>query len=504
MMASGLYFSIDLNGAVMYARLMKDDSIFDMIGVSKNVADQAAAAIDNALAADPEVEVPLDKEIAANSEAAGGEVEFSIVELSDGKKYVKADRTVVTGNDPSRWGQQITDYINAEIRKGKDVTVYSENGVPLTITRDTAGKAAFRNFVELRDGSKRLMYDTEYALKIRAEGHIDELAQVSRGTGGTARDTKGHIFARDGFNYRTAYFLDQTGYYELRLSIGKYGRINTVYNVGTIKEVDFPTSGLKGPARSKTEKGNQTSSDIIRNADEKNNPNFSENPITENPEIRAAMDRARRLFDAGIHFLSYYQREDSDPNVAKFLRGIWDSANKVDVLGRALELYKAGKSVEDYYKESPKDYNHQVAKQLRGMIIRNGKSVGGMLGKTELDGIMEIMQETKSIPAAVLTFTSPVRVYENIAGNISGKTSQDRARSYLAGERLKDAYYEYGNIAAANRAKWIEDNRAAVFDAFTKNGKAGVQESSIILHYTIRARKARARRASPPGRRKPV
>lgn len=190
-----------------------------------------------------------------------GGARYSIQTTENGKQYVEADGNVISGDNPSEWARQVEDYINNEIRHGRDVTVYSANGVPLTITADTAGKATFRNFVDMPNGKRRLMTNEEYAVKLRAESHIDELAQVSRGTGTRKIDKKNHSFARDGFDYRTAYFKDNTGYYELLISIGKQGRINTVYNVGRIKEADFPTMGLKGPGRSKTETRNTASID---------------------------------------------------------------------------------------------------------------------------------------------------------------------------------------------------------------------------------------------------
>ena len=108
------------------------------------------------------------------------------------------------------------------------------------------------------------MTDEEYAIKLRAESHIDELAAVSKGKGKTVIDTKGHIFAKDGFEYRIAYFLDFDGqYYELTLSVGKKGRIRSVYNVGKITEAEMPTIGLKDPTRSKTEKTSTASGEKV-------------------------------------------------------------------------------------------------------------------------------------------------------------------------------------------------------------------------------------------------
>ena len=121
--------------------------------------------------------------------------------------FVKADRQVIQGQDENKWGNQITQYINDQIRKGKDVTVYSENGVPLTITKYTAGKAAYWN----TDKQGNKVSKDEYALKLRIESHIDEAAQVSKGKGNRANDKKSHQFAMDGFNYRVAYFQDFDG-----------------------------------------------------------------------------------------------------------------------------------------------------------------------------------------------------------------------------------------------------------------------------------------------------
>lgn len=198
------------------------------------------------------------------------EVKYSIESLSNGRKYVRADRQVIHGNDVSKWGAQVTNYINKTIRDGKNVTVYGIDGDALTITRDTAGKAQFRNYIKQKDGSRRLMTDEEYAIKLRAESHIDELSKVSRRGKKDVTDTKNHPFAKDGFNYRTAYFMDNDGkYYRITLSVGKNGEINTVYNVGKIKETERPLVAQR-PNRiiSTEDEFNSVSNNSISNSDE--------------------------------------------------------------------------------------------------------------------------------------------------------------------------------------------------------------------------------------------
>ena len=176
-------------------------------------------------------------------------VQFSIRKLSDGRTYVENDRVVITGNNPDVWRDQVMNYINNEIRKGQDVTFYGADGEPLTITEDTAGKARFRNVVTNADGTQRVMTDNEFKTKLRAETHIDELAQASRGNGRITQDTKNHPFAKDGFTYRTAYFKDASGYYRVTMSVGINGEIKTVYNVGKLKAASFPVDKVRGAQR---------------------------------------------------------------------------------------------------------------------------------------------------------------------------------------------------------------------------------------------------------------
>ncbi len=58
------------------------------------------------------------------------------------------------------------------------------------------------------------------------------------------------------------------------------------------------------------------------------------------------------------------------------------------MLKQALDLFQDGKSVNGYYWKNPQEYNHQVARQLRGMRIRNGMAAGGMLGQGESDRVI--------------------------------------------------------------------------------------------------------------------
>ena len=193
---------------------------------------------------------------------------YSIETLPDGKKYVRADRQVIFGNDPESWCEQLEDYINGKIRRGKNVQLIAEDGDVLTLTANTAGKIASR----YKDA--KTMNAQEYERKVNAGTHIDELVRVSTRGKKTMPDVDGRHgeMASGGWNYRTAYFLDfDSEYYRCRISvsIGKDG--NAVYNIGEMEERSFPTAqnALNGSSANSGALGREASSqDSIRNSDE--------------------------------------------------------------------------------------------------------------------------------------------------------------------------------------------------------------------------------------------
>jgi len=189
----------------------------------------------------------------------------SIVTLPDGKKYVQADRQVIFGNDPSSWADQIEGYINRKIRNGEDVILTTDSGDVLKITKDTAGKASFRNYVTDESGRRRPMTDSEYETKLNAEAHIDELAKVSERVNKNARpdetSTDGRPihgkFAENGWLYREAWFQDFDGqYYKVTISIADGNNGVVVYNVGKMEKRTSPAR-KHGSSDSVTETGAQ-------------------------------------------------------------------------------------------------------------------------------------------------------------------------------------------------------------------------------------------------------
>ncbi len=197
------------------------------------------------------------------SERGSVEKKYAIETLPDGRRYVQADRQVMFSSDPDSWGADLENYVNDEIRKGNDVKVTSEDGNVLTITAKTAWKLGSRNEIPMPDGTKRLMTDDEYATKLTAGSHIDEIAQLLKGNDKYKDDKKNHDFAKDGFTYKNAFFRDFDGtYYKLDVSIGKNGEIKSIYNIGKMQKRSFPVSGSSSPKGGARKNGKASKNNI--------------------------------------------------------------------------------------------------------------------------------------------------------------------------------------------------------------------------------------------------
>lgn len=167
-----------------------------------------------------------------------GGLQQSIEELPDGKKYVRADRQVIFGNDPRSWSEQLEDYINGKIRRGGDVTLIGADGDALRLTATSAGKLS-----DYHTGDGRTMSSGAFERKVNAASHIDELAQTSvRGPKTVADYGSRHgAAASGGWNYRTAHFMDFDGkYYEVRISVALGADGKMIYNIGQMQERSIP------------------------------------------------------------------------------------------------------------------------------------------------------------------------------------------------------------------------------------------------------------------------
>ena len=151
---------------------------------------------------------------------------------------------------------------------------------------------------------------------------------------------------------------------------------------------------------------------------------------------------------------------------------------KQERLKKAWELFDDGATPQDYYAESGSDFDLKTNNLLRGLMLRNGENVGGALADNSMQRVTEIFSRAKKRLAAGLTLSSPVRVFEDVTG-WGGSTAEERANNIKDGNFLKNTYYEYGNVQAANREAWIAEKMRPVMQAITQNGEYGVFESAV-------------------------
>lgn len=308
--------------------------------------------------------------------------QYSVETLSDGKKYVRADRQVIFGNDPEAWSEQLEAYINNKIRKGKNVHLIAEDGDVLTITEDTAGKVSSR----YKDG--RTMSDETFERKVSAGTHIDELAQVSaRGKKTVADAGNRHgAMASAGWNYRTAYFLDFDGkYYRCTISVSISKNGNAVYNIGEMKERSFPTAqkALSGSSANSGALGRETSSQgsIRKSSEDVNSYSVDDNLEYELYEVYNG------TFDAS-------KNEVHIGTTSNFMTGVI-GAEGLDLFMPAEKAYRAMKT------------EHQA--------IFEGKPYGGNINYHGLgvDGLMEILNASENPIAAFVDAPSSNNKREN-------------------------------------------------------------------------------------------
>ena len=238
---------------------------------------------------------------------------FDIAVLENGNTYVKASRKIITGTTLKEQRAQITDFFKKLLKNKPSIDIPTIEGDILTITmEDTEDKA--RDNYKLVDGKPVKMSNEEFAVKLRVESHIDEIAETAiKENKPLTPDDKEPEVAKDGFEYRTAYFEDFDGsYYKIRFSVGHNGTIATVYNVGKIKE-DVPSSAKLIAVVGSQALDSPSSTDIIRNKNDfVNNDLSNESFSSDNLDtdyLKAVenndMETAQRLVDEAAKEAGY-------------------------------------------------------------------------------------------------------------------------------------------------------------------------------------------------------
>lgn len=178
-------------------------------------------------------------------------------------------------------------------------------------------------------------------------------------------------------------------------------------------------------------------------------------PAVQRPATRSErLRRAWELFDNGMTPVQYWRQSREEARQASELR-----------------LFDDGRPAAD-------TFDTKTSNLLRGLMLQNGERVGGALPDDELRRVMDITSRAKRRVAAALSLSAPVRVFEDVTG-WGGDTAAERAQNVKDGNYLKDTYYEYGNLQAANRELWIVEKTRAVLEAVQGHGAYGVLESAV-------------------------
>lgn len=376
----------------------------------------------------------------------------AIVVLPDGKKYVQADRQVIFGNDPNSWADQIEGYINRKIRNGEDVILTTDSGDVLKITKDTAGKASFRNYVTDESGRRRPMNDSEYETKLNAEAHIDELAKVSERVNKNARpdetSTDGRPihgkFAENGWLYREAWFQDfDNQYYKVTLSIADGNNGVVVYNVGKMEKRTSPAR-KHGSSDSVTETGAQqgksSSMATIRqtegNSQEKSSGRASAEVSGINNRTAAEL---KREYDRRMKEYQEATRRD-DPNFPYHAEAAWLRAaeQRVSALNDGKRRRRTvGNTKRDIMELFSTDRANRT--DVERILNRN---IGEMMAQGEirgdaLDTLVNELLQTGTVVSSSKNSSWIDETYENIRKDLKGDklyVSKDTWRDFSKDE----------------------------------------------------------------------
>jgi len=230
------------------------------------------------------------------SRSGNNVIKHDISVTNDGKMYVTASRNVITGKNTNEQRAQITQFFRELLQNKPSLEIKTVEGDVLTLTMGQTANKARDNYYTV-SGNRTPMSNDEFKVKLRAESHMDEIAEISKPDRQPMKaDNKNHPFAKDGFTYRKAYFEDLDGkYYEITFSVGHNGNTATVYNVGKIKESVPPSANLIAVVGSQP-RGKTLSGHSISQDGENVNREFSVSEVTQDSEGRQLSDGQREYF----------------------------------------------------------------------------------------------------------------------------------------------------------------------------------------------------------------
>ena len=294
-------------GTEMTAQEIWEEVVCDSLGDMNIFADSEISDAAAFLLAHIKVESETVAHENSRAPPSGTKGMASIEEAADGKKYVRADRQVIFGNDPQSWSEQLEDYINGKIRRGQDVKLIGADGDELVLTATSAGKLSDNH---TSDG--RTMSEAAFERKVNAASHIDELAQISVKGDMNVVDHNGRHggMASGGWNYRTAFFKDFDGkYYKITISTAQSADGRMIYNIGQMQERSTPQIDGSSTANSGALRGGASVDSLSRSV-QNVKPKFS----GANTAEYIAGDDAARLAKANGVNDAQFSREIPEAN----------------------------------------------------------------------------------------------------------------------------------------------------------------------------------------------
>lgn len=288
-------------GTEMTAQEIWEEVVCDSLGDMNIFADSEISDATAFLLAHIKVESETVAQESTRAPPSGTNGMASIEEAADGKKYVRADRQVIFGNDPQSWSEQLEDYINGKIRRGQDVKLIGADGDELVLTATSAGKLSDNH---TSDG--RTMSEAAFERKVNAASHIDELAQISvKGDRNVVDHNSRHGgMASGGWNYRTAFFKDFDGkYYKITISTAQSAGGRMIYNIGQMQERSTPQIDGSSTANSGALRGNASVDSLSRGVQNVKLKFSMETPVEETKTLVAmhnmTEEKLRRTLDIG-------------------------------------------------------------------------------------------------------------------------------------------------------------------------------------------------------------
>jgi len=352
-----------------------------------------------------------------------GGVKYSIVALDNGNVYVKASRNVITGTTKADQRKNITDFFNDLLEGNSSLDIQTIEGDILTITKaETADKA--RDDYKTVQGQPLKMTDAEFLVKLRAEAHIDELAEIShKNNRPPVPDGKNHAFAKDGFTYRRAYFEDFDGqYYEITLSIGHNGTVATVYNVGKISKGALPSAKIIAVVGSKALGKTPSKSSLSKTTENVNTQNSLSNPNTDiaplpwniKGEDVAYIDSTEsRPMQAADQYAPVVENA-AEAEAGHSLSSV-DNGQKLDYDSSITET--EGGITSDERREETRESFHRRANEKKYTVRERGKIACGYYPATDKTG------RAGRTEKALQELGIPVVVHEGLESNADGVTN---------------------------------------------------------------------------------